>query len=331
MTRIVMSMGDPAGIGPEIICRAISDPRVSAMAEITVIGDLAPIIRAKKITGIFNPIRLVNNLSEKTPKGVIRLMNLNLLRPDDTPLGLETPKGGLASYAYVIRGIELALKKKADALVTAPVNKHALHIAGINYPGHTEILAEETKIKNFGMMLMCEQLKVMLVTTHTSLKSVPGLLTIKKVQEKIELAHSAMKNDFGKKSPRVAVLGLNPHAGEAGAFGDEEQRIIIPAIKNAVKKGIKAEGPFPPDTIFGRIVKNKSHDIAVCMYHDQGLIPLKLLGFETGVNVTLGLPIVRTSPDHGTAYDIAGTGKASPESLVSAIKAAVLISRNRKK
>ncbi len=331
MIRIAVSMGDPAGIGPEIICRALACKKIQRTAEITVIGDLAPIIRAKKITGIKNQIRIVYDIGEKTPKGAIRLINMNILGPKDAPLGIETPKAGLASYAYVVKGIELTKEKKADALVTAPVNKHSLHIAGIKYPGHTEILADKTGVKNFGMMLMCEKLKVILVTTHTALKNVPKLLTTKKIFEKIQLAHVSMKKDFGIKKPKIAVLGLNPHSGENGAFGSEEQEVIIPAIKKAKKEGIMADGPYPPDTIFGKIVNTKSHDIAVCMYHDQGLIPLKLTGFESGVNVTLGLPIVRTSPDHGTAYDIAGKGLASEKSLICAIKTAEKIVRNRKK
>jgi 4-hydroxythreonine-4-phosphate dehydrogenase len=223
------------------------------------------------------------------------------------------------------------MRRKIDAIVTAPINKHALHMAGIKYPGHTEILAKFTKTKKYAMMLLSDALKVVLVTIHTSIKSVPDLITKKLVFEIIKLTNSSLRRDFGIEKPRIAVAGLNPHAGEAGAFGNEEARIIEPAIRQAQKAGMNAEGPFPPDTIFHRVVKYKTHDAVVVMYHDQGLIPLKLTGFENGVNVTLGLPIIRTSPDHGTAYDIAGTGKAEESSILSALKVAIEIAQNRKK
>jgi len=203
-------------------------------------------------------------------------------------------------------------------------------MAGFKYPGHTEILAKFTNTKKYAMMLMGENLKIVLVTMHVSLKEVPEKLDEKKITEKIEITYHSMKKDFKIKEPRIAVLGLNPHAGEAGAFGREEIKIIEPAIKNAKAKKINATGPYPPDTIFHKVVNEKSHDAVVCMYHDQGLIPLKLLSFDTGVNVTLGLPFVRTSPDHGTAYDIAGTGKASCNSILSAVKVACRIALNRK-
>jgi len=329
--KIAVTMGDPAGIGPEITAKLLLIPEVNKKASVTVIGDLTTMIDTQRRVSNKLSIKPVASFDEKTKKGVINLFDMKRIKYGEVPLGAETKKGGRAQYLYVKKAIEAALKGEVDAIVTAPINKHALHMAGIMYPGHTEIMAEETGVKNFGMMLICPQLKVMLVTTHTSLKSVSGLLTIKKVLEKIELAHAAMKNDFGIKAPKIAVLGLNPHSGEAGAFGDEEIKIINPAIKAARKKGIDAQGPYPPDTIFGKLVHKKSHDIAVCMYHDQGLIPLKLIGFESGVNVTLGLPIVRTSPDHGTAYDIAGTGIASAESMLTAFNTAVVIAQNRMK
>ncbi|HPD19454.1 MAG TPA: 4-hydroxythreonine-4-phosphate dehydrogenase PdxA, partial [Candidatus Goldiibacteriota bacterium] len=226
---------------------------------------------------------------------------------------------------------DLANSRKIDGIVTAPINKHSLHLAGLKYPGHTEILAKFTNTKQYAMMLMGDKLKIVLVTMHVSLKDVSSKLTVQKIFDKIEITNKSMIRDFKIRKPKIAVLGLNPHAGESGAFGDEEIKIISPAIKKAKNMGIDVMGPYPPDTIFHKIVNEKSHDAAVCMYHDQGLIPLKLLSFDTGVNVTLGLPFVRTSPDHGTAYDIAGTGKASCNSILSALKVACEIAKNRKK
>jgi 4-hydroxythreonine-4-phosphate dehydrogenase len=329
--RIAITMGDPAGIGPEIIVKMFKKENLYKYADVFVIGDLFPMLSAqrrisKKIA--IKPYSHIANISKD--RKIINLLELKALELKDFVIGEESAKAGKASYLYLLEAIKLAMNKKIDAIVTAPINKHALHLAGIMEPGHTEILAKKAKAKNFAMMLMADKLKVVLVTIHTSIKSVPDLLTKQKVYEKIKLTHDSLKKDFGIKEPRIAVLGLNPHSGEAGAFGNEEIKKITPAINKAKRQGINAQGPFPPDTIFHKII-NGSHDAAVCMYHDQGLIPLKLIGFDTGVNFTMGLPFVRTSPDHGTAYDIVGTGKASENSILSAFRIAVKIAGNRKK
>jgi len=333
--KIAITMGDPAGIGPEIIVKMFLKHNLRKYGDVFVIGDLFPMLKAQRSISRKIAIKPINNSqltihNLRTKHNTIPLVDMENPGMDSIIPGEEQKKAGHASFTYIKKALELAKKRKIDAIVTAPINKHSLHMAGYKYPGHTEILAKFTKTKNFAMMLMGEKLKVILVTIHTSLKSVPSLLTRKKILDKIKLAHKSLKKDFRIKAPKIAVLGLNPHSGENSAFGREEEKIIIPAVKSAVKAGIRAYGPFPPDTIFGRIVNKGEFDAAVCMYHDQGLIPLKLLSFDTGVNVTMGLPVTRTSPDHGTAYDIAGTGKASEKSILSALRAAAQIAKNRK-
>jgi 4-hydroxythreonine-4-phosphate dehydrogenase len=222
--------------------------------------------------------------------------------------------------SYIRRAVEIVINKQVDAIVTAPISKESLKMAGFKWPGHTEMLASLTKTKDYAMMLIGEPLTVILVTIHTALKKVPGLITRQKILKTIRLAKKAC-NMLGIKNPIIAVAGLNPHAGEAGIFGDEEIKKIIPAVKEAVKEGIPVSGPYPPDTVFHKAYKGDI-DIVVCMYHDQGLIPLKMIAFDKGVNVTVGLPFIRTSPDHGTAYDIAWKGIANPSSMIEAIKLA---------
>jgi len=330
--KIAITAGDAAGVGPEIIVKMFAKHDINKYADIFVIGDLFPMLSAQRRISRKIAIRPVLNIEKLgRNKNIINLLDMKALKSRDAVLGKAQTEAGRASFLYIKKAIELAMLRKIDAIVTAPINKHALHMAGIKYPGHTEILAKFTKTKKYAMMLLSDKLKVVLVTIHTSIKSVPSLITKKSVLEIIKLTDNSLHRDFGVGKPRIAVAGLNPHAGEAGAFGTEEQRAILPAIRQAQKSGINAEGPFPPDTIFHRVVKYKTHDAVIAMYHDQGLIPLKLTGFEDGVNVTLGLPIVRTSPDHGTAYDIAGTGKADESSIISALKVAIEIAKNRKK
>jgi 4-hydroxythreonine-4-phosphate dehydrogenase len=223
--------------------------------------------------------------------------------------------------AAIRRALELTLSGKADAMATAPVSKEALRMAGFPWPGHTEMLAELTGTAEYAMMLMGGPLRVILVTIHEALRDVPSLVTRESVLKTLRLAVRAGRM-LSIERPRLAVAGLNPHAGEAGLFGEEEAQSIIPAMEEARAEGIPAEGPFPPDTVFWRASRGE-FDIVVSMYHDQGLIPLKLLAFDTGVNVTVGLPVIRTSPDHGTAYDIAWKGRAEPSSMVEAVKTAV--------
>jgi 4-hydroxythreonine-4-phosphate dehydrogenase len=227
---------------------------------------------------------------------------------------------------YIEEAVQMALDGGVDAIVTGPINKESIHRAGYKFPGHTEFMADLTRTRDYVMMLGGKKLKVVLVTIHESIKSVPGLLTIDRIFKTIRITDETFKRYFSLR-PRIAVAALNPHGGENGLFGNEEKKIIIPAIKKAKRAGIAVSGPLSPDTIFYRAVKNKEYDVVVCMYHDQGLIPLKLIHFEDGVNVTLGLPIIRTSVDHGTAYDIAWKGVASPGNMVSAIEMAVSMAK----
>lgn len=228
---------------------------------------------------------------------------------------------------YIAEAVKAATQKKIDAMVTAPINKQSLQEGGFDYPGHTEMLADLTGTRDFVMMLAGEKLRVVLVTIHCGLAQVPLLLNPEIISRTILITHRSLQKHFGLAQPRIGVAGLNPHAGEAGLFGREEQEVIRPAVQAARDQGVDASGPHPPDTLFYQAVKGR-FDVVVCMYHDQGLIPLKLLHFDDGVNVTLGLPIIRTSVDHGTAYDIAGKGLACPASLLSAVRVAVQMAKN---
>ena len=329
--KVAITMGDPAGIGPEIIAKMFLKENLYNYCDVFVIGDLMPMLSAQRKISKKLGIKIINDdLKITNKKNIINLYDLKQVNFNKIVIGESGAEAGLASYKYLTKAINMALTKKTDAIVTAPINKHSLHLAKLKYPGHTEILAKFSNTKKYAMMLMGEKLKVVLVTMHISLKEVSKNLSIKKIFDKIEITHNSLKKDFKIKEPRIAVLGLNPHSGEEGAFGDEEIKIIKPAIEKAKRKKINVTGPYSPDTIFHKVVYKQSHDAVICMYHDQGLIPLKLLSFDTGVNVTLGLPFVRTSPDHGTAYDIAGTGKASCNSILSALKVACHIAQNRK-
>jgi 4-hydroxythreonine-4-phosphate dehydrogenase len=228
---------------------------------------------------------------------------------------------GRAMADYISWACDACIAGDAAGMVTAPINKQALHAAGVDFPGHTELLADRCKVDEVVMMLAGERLRVCMVTTHCALREVPERLTAERILTTMRIVSTSLRQQFGLEQPRLAVLALNPHAGEGGLFGDEEARHIVPAIEAARAEGIVASGPHSADTLFWFATQGQ-YDAVICMYHDQGLIPLKLLHFDNGVNVTLGLPIVRTSVDHGTAYDLAGTGQASPASLVAAVKMA---------
>ncbi len=310
-------MGDPGGVGPEIIVKAILSSEVQACCRPVIIGDRAVMEEAAALVNRSLILRTLDTTDQSGHSaGVIELIDPKLLRNFEK--GKATPEGGAASAGCIRKAVELALDKKVDGIVTAPISKEALKLAGMKWPGHTEMLAELTSVENFAMMLAGGPLRVILATIHTSIKSVPGMITKDNVLRTIRLAKEAC-DMMGIERPRIGVAGLNPHAGEAGIFGDEEIKDIIPAVEAAQNEGIMTVGPLPPDTIFNKAYKGE-FDIVVCMYHDQGLIPLKMIAFETGVNVTIGLPFVRTSPDHGTAYDIAWKGIANPSSMIEAIK-----------
>ena len=320
MKKLLITMGDPGGVGPEIIAKAFGTPGIRKSCIPIVIGDT--LIMAKALRLLRNPrkLREITSPDEAENNGrLMHLINVNTMIPR-LPQKKPTAEGGEACVRYIRKAVELAMHKQVDGIVTAPISKEALKMAGFAWPGHTEMLAEISRTKQYAMMLVGGPLRVILVTIHTALKNVPELITRQRILRVIRLAKKAC--DMLKiRTPKIAVAGLNPHAGEAGIFGEEEITQIVPAIRQANREGIPVSGPYPPDTIFHKAYQGEI-DIVVCMYHDQGLIPLKMIAFDKGVNVTIGLPFIRTSPDHGTAYDIAWKGTANPSSMIEAIKLA---------
>jgi 4-hydroxythreonine-4-phosphate dehydrogenase len=323
-----VTMGDPAGIGPEICVKALTTPEVQMVANCVVIGDRKAVRQGLKVAKIpnieINPIKKVSEA--KFARGTIDVLDLKNVSPR-LKIGQVSKAAGKAAFEYIDKAIRLALDGKIDAITTAPINKEAIHKAGHKFQGHTEILASRTKAKNYAMMFVSDTLWIILVTTHVPLKEVSKHLDKKKIVRAIKLAHETLYK-LREKKPRIGVAGLNPHAGEAGIFGDEEIKIIKPAVEEAKKLGINVKGPISPDAIF-YLANIGMFDVVVAMYHDQGLIPLKLLSFNKSVNMTVGLPIIRTSVDHGTGFDIAGKGWAKPQSLIEAIKVAAHFSRTK--
>lgn len=282
--RIVITMGDPSGIGPEVTLKALASPKVKGLADFLVIGE---------------------------------------------EFGRKGASSGRASLDYIDKALDIACAGEADAIVTAPVNKSSIQKAALpGFQGHTEYLAERTGTRKFAMMFVGERLKVTLVTRHIALRRVPGAITGALVSDAIALTYKYLKNCFGVKRPKIGVCGLNPHAGELGAFGTEEQKTITPAIRRCAKMMKSVYGPIPADAAFYGAL-NKRYDAVVAMYHDQALAPFKMLYFKSGVNLTLGLPFIRTSPDHGTAFDIAGKGVADPSSMIEAIRLACSLAGKR--
>jgi len=326
---IGITMGDPAGIGPEVIVKALQDADVISLCRPVIFGDRGLLEREAAQLGISCLFEtLISSETAACRPGTTALLEISCLDPSGVRYGHPTHAGGTAMAQYIIHAVEAAKAGKIDAIVTAPISKAVLHDAGYNYPGHTEMLAELTGTKDVVMMLAGDSLRVVLATIHCSYVDVPKLLTVEKILKTITITHESLQKVLNGKKPRIAVAGLNPHAGEGGLFGEEEKYLIAPAVAEALRLGIDAVGPMPADTLFYYAARGR-YDVVVCMYHDQGLIPLKLLHFDTGVNVTLGLPIIRTSVDHGTAYDIAGKGIGSPASMVSAIKMAVQMACSR--
>ncbi len=319
MRPLLVTMGDAAGIGPEIIVKA---HRAGALADAVVVGDLQVLRRA----GSAMTAR-VEHPSDIVPPGCLAVIEPAALPPGlaALPLGQIDARNGAAAATCIEAAVRFVQAGDASAIVTAPIHKEALAAAGVPYPGHTEMLQALAGGAPVRMMLANEELRVVLVTIHQSLRSAIEALNFDAVLQTIRIAHTSAAA-WGQHKPRIAVAGLNPHAGEGGLFGDEELRIIGPAIEAARAEGVDAQGPFAPDTVFMR-ARRGAFDLVVAMTHDHGLIPVKYLGVEQGVNVTLGLPFVRTSPDHGTAFDIAGQGRADPASLVAALQMARRLAR----
>ncbi len=321
---IGITMGDPAGIGPEILVSALGGRDLYAGARPLVIGDTGILEAAQAIAGTdltFNPI--ADPGSARFRFGTVDVIDRSNLGLGKPCWGAPTRQTGQAMIDYITHGIDLALWQKVDALVTGPINKAAMKLAESEFHGHTELLAHRTKAGQFAMMMAGPKLRIVLVTIHIPLKDVPEAVTPEKVLDTIIITDTALKERFGIERPKIAVAGLNPHAGEEGLFGNEEDTRILPAIKRAKESGRDVSGPFPPDTVYQRAAAGH-FDAVVSMYHDQGLIPFKMIHFADGVNTTVGLPIIRTSVDHGTAYDIAGRGEADPSSLIAAIEMATL-------
>ncbi|RRO14491.1 4-hydroxythreonine-4-phosphate dehydrogenase PdxA [Saccharopolyspora rhizosphaerae] len=314
-------MGDGAGVGPEVIVGALLDEATTRRCRPVVIGDAARLRKAADVLDVHADVVAVDSVDDAvTAEGRINVIDLGLL-PADLPWGTVSPVAGDAAYQYVRVASELATSGAAQAICTAPLNKEALHAAGHVFPGHTELLAHLTGTEEVSMMLAAPTMKVIHVTTHIGLvdavaKIEPGL-----VERTVRRGDRTLR-DSGVQSPRIGVCGINPHAGENGLFGHgEEDEKIVPALEVLRADGIDAQGPLPADTAFFLATRGE-YDLIVAMYHDQGHGPVKVLGIETGVNITVGLPVIRTSVDHGTAFDIAGTGKASADSMVEALRQA---------
>ncbi|MBN1396567.1 MAG: 4-hydroxythreonine-4-phosphate dehydrogenase PdxA [Bacteroidetes bacterium] len=324
---ILITIGDFNGIGPELALKAAVNPVVKKICTPVLIGPLSVFEESAKHCKINIPLKQTTLL--RIEKSGIPLMDVGDGIGADINYGTPTRTSGRSAGIAIERAVEVCLAGKAAAIVTAPLSKEALNLAGYNFPGQTEMIALLSQSQSVVMMLVSDKMRVGLVTIHTAIRDVSANISKEKVIEKISLINNSLKKDFGLKKPRIAVLALNPHAGEKGLFGTEEEEIIRPAVAESEAGGIIAEGPFPADAFFGTHTYKK-YDAILAMYHDQGLIPLKLTSFEKGVNFSAGLKVIRTSPDHGTAYDIAGKNKANISSMIEALKTAVQISKNRR-
>ncbi|MFH1239413.1 MAG: 4-hydroxythreonine-4-phosphate dehydrogenase PdxA [bacterium] len=319
---IAITMGDAAGIGPEVTVKVLNQERVYEICRPLVIGDggvLQKVIDDNKLRLSLNLLK--DPRDARFNRGIIDVLDLGNIKLTKLEMGRVNKMCGQAAVEYVQKAVRLITAKKIDAIVTAPLCKEAMHKAGFHYGGHTELLAKLSKTPKVVMMLAGGTLKTVLVTTHLPLKKVPSSLTIQKIFEVVKITDEAMRKFFGIDNPRIIVASLNPHAGEGGILGREEKQVITPAVNKAAKEGIYINGPFPPDQAIYEAASGK-FDVVVVMYHDQSLIPVKLLAYKKGVNVTLGLPFVRTSPCHGTAFDIAGEGLADASSMFEALSLA---------
>lgn len=332
-------MGDPGGIGPEVTVKALMEAQVWELCVPVVAGNVRVLEKISGIIGSTLPVVQVEDVASCKERGTAVYVVECGLPESDIPFGKVSKEAGEASLAYIHKAVDLVMEGKAEALVTGPINKEAIHLAGCPFPGHTEIIAARTGTKTYAMMLVHGNLRVSHVSTHVSLRRACDLVTRERVLETIVLTDEALR-EMGISEPLIGVAGLNPHAGEDGLFGDEEVKEIMPAIKVARSRGINVDGPLSSDTVFVK-ARGGQYDGVVAMYHDQGHIPVKVSGFELdpvtgkwvsvkGVNMTLGLPIIRVSVDHGTAFGKAGRGTANAESMVEAITIAATIARNRR-
>lgn len=333
-------MGDPAGIGPEICVKSVLDKKVLKICHPVIVGDGQTLQKASELAGEDSKIHIIDNLSETHfGTGHLNVLDLENLNLTGLEVGKISAKAGEASFKAVKKVIELAMNGEIDATVTAPIHKESIHRAGYKFAGHTEIFARYTDTDQVAMLLVDGDFRVIHVSTHVSLRQACDLVKKDRVLYVIRLLDKACRQ-FGIEQPRLAVCGLNPHASDGGLFGQEERQEIVPAIEEAVREGLQVDGPIPADTLFPKAAGGY-YDGCVAMYHDQGHVPFKVKGFEwnredqswskiSGVNITLGIPIIRVSVDHGTAFDIAGKGIASSESMIHAIEYAVRLSMNKK-
>lgn len=327
---IAVTMGDPAGVGPEVVLRTLAEGELTGEARLLVVGTRQTL---EERAGRFDlPWDLPTVAGPRQchdadlPVSLYETPGLDLA---EVQLGVASAAGGRAALAYIEQALEWALTGDVDALVTGPINKEALLLAGSAFPGHTELLASRTGSRRATMMLVGGGLRVTLVTTHVALRRLTGLLTTKRILQTIQVTDEALRTWFDLAAPRIAVCALNPHAGDAGRFGTEDTTVVAPAVEQARGKGIDCGGPLPSDALFYHARQGR-YDAVVALYHDQGLIPVKLLAFDRAVNVTLGLPIIRTSVDHGTAYDIVEKGIASASSMIEAVKLASRFARRKR-
>ena len=321
-----ITMGDPSGIGPEIILKSYDRKGIRKL-RIIVIGDYGVMLSAYNMLNIksFRLNRIENISGCIFNNEILNILDLKLIGKNELHPGKIQAVSGNAAFECIRKAVDLVKNSTIHTIVTAPLNKEALQLAGHHYSGHTEILADLTGTKDYAMLLYEKKLSVIHVSTHVSLLEAISRVKRERIEKVIEMANAVIKK-LGKDMPRIAVAGINPHAGENGLFGKEEIKEITPAVNRMKEKGINVEGPIPPDTVFLQAVKGK-YDIVVAMYHDQGHIPLKLIGFNSGVNVTVGLPFIRTSVDHGTAFEIAWQGKANENSMVEAIKLSIKLTQ----
>lgn len=327
---LAITMGDPAGTGPEIITKALAAAEIYNLCRPVVVGDAAVMRRAQGFTGTQVTIRAIRDFEDAgLQPGEIDVHDLENVDLEAAPLGKVSPAAGKAAYEYIERSTQLALDGEVGGIVTSAINKEALNKAGYHFDGHTGLLAHLCKSPGATMMLAAENLRVTHVSTHVPLRVAIERVQPERILKVIELTHAALL-ELGFEKPRIAIAGLNPHAGENGLFGDEEQTKITPAIEEARRRGFDVSGPYAGDTVFFR-TNQREFDGAVAMYHDQGHVAAKMLGIWLGVNVTLGLPIVRTSVEHGTNFDMAGTGQSDSRSLTAAIRMAAVMASNRQR
>jgi 4-hydroxythreonine-4-phosphate dehydrogenase len=329
-TRVAITLGDPNGIGPEVVLKSLHDPSLVPSMTPVLVGSAHVLRVHADVLGFSDlDIHVVDEVPDEVPHGDVALLDVGESAEPPVTFGAVTPEAGQLAMRAVERAVDECLAGTVDAMATAPISKAAINEAGYDVPGHTEFIAERTGSAKPTMMMVAGGLRVGLVTSHVPLSEVPSKVTEEAILEKLRVIDESLRQDFAIEDPKIAVLGLNPHSGEEGAFGHEEDEIIAPALDAARQEGFRVEGPLAADGFFGTQL-DAGFDAVLAMYHDQGLVPFKALAFDHGVNFTAGLPIVRTSPDHGTAHGIAGKGMALPGSMRSALEVAVAVAHHRR-